>query len=80
LLGDPVTTPMRMSSKIAFGITAGIVVMLFRHFGVVDVDMEERITYALLLMNATVWGFERAGEKLAAMVRRKRYEAKPKAG
>ena len=77
LLGDPVTTPVRRVAKIAFGITAGAVVMLFRHFG----SMEEQITYALLLMNAAVWGFEQAGEKLAAsarMRRRKRHEAQAK--
>ena len=74
LLGDPVTTPVRRPAKIAFGITAGIVVMLFRHFG----SMEEQITYALLLMNAAVWGFEQAGEKMTAR-RRKRHEAGAKA-
>ena len=74
LLGDPVTTPVRRPAKIAFGFTAGIVVMLFRHFG----SMEEQITYALLLMNAAMWGFERAGEKLTAKVRRKRHEADAK--
>jgi len=68
LMGDPVTTPKRESAKIAFGVCLGVVVMLFRHFG----HMEEQITYALLLLNAAVWGFDMAGEKLASKIRRKR--------
>ena len=69
LMGDPVTTPKRESAKIAFGVCLGVVVMLFRHFG----HMEEQITYALLLLNAAVWGFDMAGEKLAGKIRRKRF-------
>ena len=76
LLGDPVTTPKRESAKIAFAVCSGIAVMLFRHFG----NMEEQITYALLLMNATVWGFDMAGERIAGRRRRKRLEAEHTAG
>jgi len=71
LLGDPVTTPVRRGAKVAFGITAAIMVMLFRHFG----NMEEQITYAILLMNATVWGFDRMSERQSAKVRRELHEA-----
>ena len=68
LLGDPVTTPKREMSKVAFGITSGVMVMLFRHFG----NMEEGITFALLLMNAAVWGFDMAGERIVRRMRRKK--------
>ncbi len=68
LLGDPVTTPKREMSKVAFGITAGAVVMLFRHFG----RQEEELTFALLLMNAAVWGFDMAGERVASIIRRRK--------
>ncbi|MGI6403491.1 MAG: RnfABCDGE type electron transport complex subunit D [Oscillospiraceae bacterium] len=68
LLGDPVTTPKREMSKVAFGITSGVMVMLFRHYG----NMEEGITFALLLMNAAVWGFDMAGERIARLIRRKK--------
>jgi len=71
LLGDPVTTPRRETARIAFAFCAGIMVMLFRHFG----NMEEQITYALLLMNASVWLFDMAGERIAGRTRRKRHEA-----
>jgi len=71
LLGDPVTTPVRVPTKIAFGAATGVMVMLFRHFG----NMEEQIAYAILLMNASVWAFDRVGEKFAAKMRRRRREA-----
>ncbi|HHY53387.1 MAG TPA: RnfABCDGE type electron transport complex subunit D, partial [Clostridiales bacterium] len=70
LLGDPVTTPKREMSKVAFAVTSGVMVMLFRHFG----NMEEGITFALLVMNAAVWGFDMAGEYVARMIRRKKLE------
>ena len=76
LLGDPVTTPKRETAKIAFAICTGITVMLFRHFG----NMEEQLTYALLLMNAAVWGFDMAGERIAGWRRRRRFEAELVAG
>lgn len=69
LLGDPVTTPKRDWSKVAFAFTAGIVVMLFRRFG----RFEEPFCFALLLMNATVWGFDMLGERVASMIRRRRF-------
>lgn len=68
LLGDPVTTPKRDWSKVAFAVVAGIVTMLFRRYG----GFEEGFTFAVLLMNATVWGFDMLGERLASHVRRRR--------
>ena len=68
LLGDPVTTPKREMSKIAFGIAAGIAAMIFRHVG----SIEEEITFAILAMNAMVWGFDMTGERIAGFFRRKR--------
>jgi len=79
LLGDPVTTPKRESARIAFAFCSGIVVMLFRHFGNVE-GIEEQLTYALLLMNASVWLFDMAGEHIAGRARRKRHEAGNAAG
>jgi len=72
LLCDPVTSPRRTSAKVAYGICAGILVMLFRQFG----NMQEMITYALLLMNAANWSFDMAAERLAGRIRRKRFETK----
>jgi electron transport complex protein RnfD len=71
LLGDPVTTPKREMSKVAFALVAGVIAMLFRRFG----SLEEEITFSLLLMNAAVWGFDMAGERVASMIRRHRLAA-----
>ncbi len=70
LLGDPVTTPKRDFSKVVFGVISGIMVMLFRRYGL----MEEEFTFALLLMNASVWGIDMSGEYLHSIIRRKRFE------
>ena len=64
------TTPKRGWSKVAFAITAGIVVMLFRRFGSLEVEFP----FALLIMNATVWGFDMLGERVASLIRRKKFE------
>lgn len=71
LLGDPVTTPKRGWSKAAFAISTGVAVMLFRRYG----KLEEGLPFAVLLMNATVWGFDMVGERVASAIRRKRFEA-----
>lgn len=71
LLGDPVTTPKRGWSKAAFGLAAGVVVMIFRRYG----ELEDSLVFALLLMNAMVWAFDMLGEHLASLVRRKRFES-----
>jgi len=68
MLGDPVTSPKRDLTKIAYAIIAGCIVMLFRHIG----NLEEGFIYALLLMNATVWGFDMIAESIAGYVRRKK--------
>ena len=70
LLGDPVTTPKRDLSKVAFGVASGVVVMLFRRFG----NLEEGMPFAVLLMNATVWGFDMLGEHVYSVIRRRRSE------
>lgn len=67
LMGDPVTTPKRDIAKMAFAATAGIVVMLFRRFG----GFEDSFTFALLAMNAAVWGFDMLGERFARARRSK---------
>lgn len=68
MLGDPVTTPSRDVSKTMFAIVAGVVVMLFRHYG----NFEETMPFAVLCMNATVWGFDMLGERIAHRRRQKR--------
>lgn len=70
LLGDPVTTPKRDWSKMAFGLVAGIVAMLFRRYG----GFEEALPFAILLMNASVWGFDMLGEYLAHLLRTRHRE------
>ena len=68
MLGDPVTTPKRDLSKVAFGVVSGITVMLFRrHSG-----MEESFSFAILVMNATVWGFDMWVERLYSIIRRRK--------
>jgi electron transport complex protein RnfD len=70
LLGDPVTTPKRGWSKAAFALVAGVAAMLFRRFG----NLEESFPFAMVLMNATAWGFDMSGERVASFVRRRRVE------
>jgi len=48
LATDPVTTPLTHRGRIIFGIGAGILLVLIRHFG----DMPEGVAYSILLMNA----------------------------
>lgn len=71
LLGDPVTTPKRDWSKVGYGVTAGIIVMLFRRYG----NLQESFVFAVLLMNAAVWAFDMLGERLASLIRRRKFEA-----
>ena len=68
MLGDPVTSPKRDWAKVAYAIIAGCIVMLFRHIG----NTEEGFVYALLLMNAAVWGFDMLAEEVAGRIRRKK--------
>jgi len=68
MIGDPVTSPKRDWTKIAYAMIAGCIVMLFRHIG----SSEEGFIYALLLMNATVWGFDMLAETIAGRIRRQK--------
>lgn len=68
LLGDPVTTPKRSRSRVMFAVVAGVIAMLFRRYG----GFEEELPFAVLLMNATVWGFDMLGERLAGRARRRK--------
>lgn len=71
MLGDPVTTPKRDLSKVAYGVVSGVMVMLFRSFG----NLEEGFPFAILLMNAAVWGFDMLGERVYSILRRRGREA-----
>lgn len=71
MLGDPVTTPKRSWAKVAYAVVTAIIVMVFRHVG----KVQESFTFALLLMNATVWGFDMGLEHIAKLVRRRKYES-----
>jgi len=70
ILSDPVTTPKRDLSKAVFAVAAGIIVMLFRRYG----SFEGAFPFAVLLMNATVWGFDMTGEIIAGFFRRMHFE------
>jgi len=72
MLSDPVTSPLRDWSKIIYGMLAAVIVMLFRHIG----RFEEGFIYALLIMNATVWGFDMTSERVASIIRHKRLKLK----
>lgn len=48
MLNDPVTSPRHPSARIVYGVLAGLLVMLMRHFG----RFEEGTCFAVLLMNA----------------------------
>ncbi|WRS26665.1 RnfABCDGE type electron transport complex subunit D [Oscillospiraceae bacterium MB08-C2-2] len=76
LLGDPVTTPKRNVSKLVYGVSAGIVVMLFRRYG----GYEEEFAFALLLLNAAVWPIDMLIERISSKVRRKRFESESASG
>ena len=70
MLNDPVTTPQRAWTKIAYGFFSAIVFFVFRRYSFV----EEDFVFVLLLMNACVWGLDMLGEYLAGYFRRKRFE------
>lgn len=50
LITDPASSPIRMTSRLLYGITGGVICMLFRHFG----TYEEGVCFAILITNA-VW-------------------------
>ncbi|MEG2813009.1 MAG: RnfABCDGE type electron transport complex subunit D [Oscillospiraceae bacterium] len=47
MAGDPVTVPKTKSGQILFGLILGSIVMLFRHFGTVELDF----VFAILIAN-----------------------------
>ena len=55
LLNDPVTSPKRTAARALYGFAAGILVMLFRHFGA----FEQGMVFALLIMNTLSEEFDR---------------------
>lgn len=54
MLSDPVTSPKRPLARGLYGFVAGVVTMLFRHFGAFD----HGFAFALLLMNALADEFD----------------------
>ena len=52
---DYATSPVTPMGQILYGIGCGLLTMLFRNFGLYP----EGVTYAILLMNACVWGIDR---------------------
>jgi electron transport complex protein RnfD len=70
MLTDPVTTPQRAWAKAAYAALAGAAVFLFRRYS----RYEEEFVFVLLIMNATVWGFDMVGERIAGIFRRKKFE------
>lgn len=52
---DYATSPVTPKGQIIYGIGCGILTVMFRYFGL----FPEGVTYAILLMNACVWGIDR---------------------
>ena len=52
---DYVTSPVTAKGQVLFGIGCGALTVLFRYFGIYP----EGVTYAILIMNAFVWGIDR---------------------
>lgn len=57
LLNDPVTAPRHWLGRVAYGVFAGLFVMLLRYFG----RFEEGVCFAVLLVNAFVPTLDRMG-------------------
>ncbi len=55
MVTDPVTAPKHDLSKILYGVTAGVLTMVFRHMG----GYEQTVCFALLLTNALSHSFDR---------------------
>ena len=49
------TSPVTPKGQILYGIGCGVLTVIFRYFGL----FPEGVTYAILLMNACAWGFDR---------------------
>ena len=52
---DYATSPVTAKGQIIYGIGCGLLTVIFRYTGL----FPEGVTYAILLMNAAVWGIER---------------------
>ena len=52
---DYTTSPVTAKGQIVYGIGCGVLTVIFRYFGL----FPEGVTYAILLMNATVWVIDR---------------------
>lgn len=52
---DYATSPVTTRGQIIYGIGCGVLTVVFRYFGL----FPEGVTYAILVMNAAVWGIER---------------------
>ena len=52
---DYVTSPVTKNGQLIFGISCGVLTVLFRYFGL----FPEGVTYAILLMNLCVWTIDR---------------------
>ena len=52
---DYVTSPVTKGGQVVFGIGCGVLTVIFRNFGL----FPEGVTYAILLMNLTVWALDR---------------------
>jgi len=70
LLNDPVTSPQRSGTMFLYGAAVALVSLLYRRYG----RLEDAFVFVLLLMNASVWMFDIAGEKAASWFRRRVFE------
>ena len=52
---DYATSPVTAWGQIIYGVGCGVLTVIFRYFGL----FPEGVTYAILLMNALVWGIDR---------------------
>ena len=52
---DYATSPVTPKGQIVYGVGCGVLTVIFRYFGL----FPEGVTYAILLMNACAWGFDR---------------------
>jgi len=70
MLTDPVTSPQRSWSKVLYGAACAVVLLLFRRFS----TLQENFVFVLLFLNGMVWLFDIIGERIAGIIRRKRFE------
>ncbi len=70
MFSDPVTSPKRPGSQMAYGAVGGVMAMLFRHFG----GFEQTVVFSVLLMNALVPLFDWPVELKRLIERRHKVE------